>query len=218
MNSPLARKRFGAEEEARSRLWRGLAINRRSVRRYTAEPVEPALIDHLLELAVWAPSAHNRQPWRFVPITAAARKHVLATAMGRRLRQDRLGDGEDLQAVDADVARSYNRLTNAPALILVCLDPSELDFYPDERRRRAEHLMAVQSVAMAVQNLQLAAHAEGLGACIMCAPLFCGEVVVEALDLPAHWEPQVIVTLGHPANAGKTPSRKALAEVIWPLP
>src|ERR1700704_3659263 len=57
--------------------------------------------------------------------------------------------------------------------------------YPDPRRAQAEYLMAVQSVAMAVQNLLLAAHAEGLGACWMCAPLFCGEAVRAALALPA---------------------------------
>ena len=68
-------------------------------------------------------------------------------------------------------------------LIVVCVDPSEMDTYADQRRRDAEHLMAIQSTAMATQNLLLAAHAEGLGACIMCAPLFCGDSVVSVLEL-----------------------------------
>jgi nitroreductase len=62
--------------------------------------------------------------------------------------------------------------------------------------------MAVQSVAMAVQNLLWAAHAEGLGACWMCAPLFCAEAVSAALDLPADWQPQALVTVGRPASTG----------------
>ena len=50
--------------------------------------------------------------------------------------------------------------------------------------------MAVQSTAMAVQNMLLLAHAEGLAACWMCAPLFCPDTVRAALDLPADWQPQ----------------------------
>jgi F420 biosynthesis protein FbiB-like protein len=176
------------------------------------------VIRRLLQAAAWAPSAHNRQPWRFVSITAAGRKHDLATAMGRKLREDRLADGDATDVVDADVRKSYLRLTRAPLLILVCLDTHTLDPYPDERRCRAERLMAVQSVAMATQNLLLAAHAEALGACMMCAPLFCAEIVVEALGVPPHWEPQAIVTVGYPANMGKPPSRKELSELVQTPP
>jgi len=65
---------------------------------------------------------------------------------------------------------------------------------------------------MAVQNLLLAAHAEGLGACWMCAPLFDAEAVRQALDLPADWQPQALITLGRPASAGKPAMRRPLAE------
>jgi nitroreductase len=60
--------------------------------------------------------------------------------------------------------------------------------------------MAVQGTAMAVQNLLLAAHVAGLGACWMGAPLFCPDTVGETLDLPADWEPQALITLGWPAE------------------
>ncbi len=62
-------------------------------------------------------------------------------------------------------------------------------------------MMAVQSVALAAQNMLLMAHAEGLGACWMCAPLFCPDVVRAALALPADWEAQALLTLGYPAEA-----------------
>jgi nitroreductase len=90
-----------------------------------------------------------------------------------------------------------------------------MDSYPDTRRKKAEYTMAVQSVAMAVQNLLLAAHAEGLGACWMCAPLFCPEAVREALALSEDWEAQAVITLGAPAGAGtlRAASRRSLAEV-----
>jgi coenzyme F420-0:L-glutamate ligase/coenzyme F420-1:gamma-L-glutamate ligase len=90
---------------------------------------------------------------------------------------------------------------------------ADMDRYPD-KRQRAEHLMAVQSTAMAVQNLLLAATADGLGACWMCAPLFCPDVVRAALALPDDWEPQALVTLGGPADTGKPATRWPLAERV----
>ena len=54
------------------------------------------------------------------------------------------------------------------------------------------------SVALAGQNLLLAAHAEGLGACWLCAPLFCPDVVRDTLGLPEDWQPQAFISLGWP--------------------
>ncbi len=179
-----------------------LLQTRRSIRRYTADLVPPEVVERLLTAAIWAPSAHNRQPWRFATVTTAEAKARLARAMGERLRADRLADGDPADAVEADAGRSLARIAGAPVVIVVCLTLADMDYYPDPRRSQAEYLMAVQSVAMAVQNLLLAAHAEGLGACWMCAPLFCGEAVRESLDLPGDWQPQALVTLGRPASGG----------------
>lgn len=187
---------------------------RRSIRRYQSAQIDPAVIERLLHAATRAPSAHNRQPWRFVVIDDIALKKTLATAMGHRLRNDRTADGDDPQAIEADVARSYSRITEAPVVILACVDVRDMDQYPDERRRQAEYLMAVQSTAMATQNLLLAAEQEGLGACVMCAPLFCPEVVAEASKLPKGWQAQMLVTVGQPDNAGKHRPRRPLSDVI----
>lgn len=177
-----------------------LIKSRRSIRRYTAEPISRETILRLLETAVWAPSAHNRQPWRFAVLTQAADIERLAAAMGARLRADRTADGDDPAEIERDVARSYARLTGAPVVIVVCLSMVEMDRYPDPHRARNEWLMAAQSTAMAAENLLLLAHAEGLAACWICAPLFVPELVRETLALPADWEPQGLITLGHPAE------------------
>ncbi len=195
--------------------WLELLLGRRSIRRYRPVRIDPARVERLLAAAAWAPSAHNRQPWRFALIEDGVWKERLARAMGERLRADRLADGDPPLAVERDVARSHARIMEAPLLILVCLSMAEMDRYPDERRRRAEHVMAVQSVAMATQNLLLAAHAEGLGASVMCAPLFCPETVAAALGLPPDWEPQGLVTAGWPANGGRPPLRRALTDLVW---
>jgi F420 biosynthesis protein FbiB-like protein len=191
-----------------------LMAGRRSIRRYRAEPVPPELVQRLVSVAAFAPSAHNRQPWRFVVVTAAPAKERLARAMGERLAADRTRDGDDAEAIRQDVARSFARISGAPVVILVALTTAEMDAYPDAKRRDAEFLMAVQSTAMATQNLLLAAHAAGLGACWLCAPLFCPDTVRGALDLAADLQPQGLITLGYPAQPGRERPRKALDDIL----
>jgi coenzyme F420-0:L-glutamate ligase/coenzyme F420-1:gamma-L-glutamate ligase len=187
---------------------------RRSIRRYHARRVPKDLLDRLFTAAASAPSAHNRQPWRFVVIENVERKAALARAMAAHLEQDRSRDGDDPDDIRRDVERSIARITGAPVVIVVGLTLEDMDAYPDARRARAEFLMAVQSTAMATQNLLVAAHVEGLGACWMCAPLFCSESVCGVLDLPAGWQAQGLVTLGYPLDAGKRKPRKATAETV----
>jgi len=167
----------------------------------------------LLEAATWAPSAHNRQPWRFAVLTEAAAKDGLARAMGNRLRADRTADGDDPADIERDVARSYARLTGAPALIVVCMSMRDMDLYPDPRRAQHERTMASQSTAMAAQNLLLLAHAEGLAACWLCAPLFVPTLVRDSLGLPEDWEPQGLITLGHAAEE-RIKTRAALEDKV----
>ncbi len=173
-----------------------LIKSRRSIRCYTEETIPRETITRLLEAATWAPSAHNRQPWRFAVLSRLADKNRLARAMGARLRADRTADGDDPADIERDVARSYARLTGAPVLIIVCLSMVDMDRYPDAQRTRNEWVMAAQSVAMAAQNLLLLAQAEGLAACWACAPLFAPEAVKDTLGLPEDWEVQGLITLG----------------------
>lgn len=187
---------------------------RRSIRAYRPACPPDDVIDRVFASAAAAPSAHNRQPWRYLVLRDAALKARLAQAMGARLATDRRADGDSEEAIARDVTRSFERITGAPVVIIVALTMAEMDRYPDPARAHAEYLMAVQSTAMATQNLLLAAHAEGLGACWMCAPLFCAAAVREALPVPADWEPQGLVTLGWPANAGKPQRRRARSEFV----
>lgn len=191
-----------------------LLRDRRSVRYYQQEIPNTAIIERILVSAGSAPSAHNRQPWRYQVITDPAVRADLAKVMGSRLAADRRHDGDAEAIIGADVSRSYQRITNAPVVIVVALTQADMDLYPDERRRRAEYVMAIQSTAMATQNLLLAAHAEGLGACWMCAPLFCPEDVRSVLAMPKDWEPQALITLGYPARSGKPKPRRPLEDFV----
>jgi len=192
-----------------------LIQGRRSIRRYLARAVPPEILENLLQAAIWAPSAHNRQPWRFCVVTSAESKLALSQRMGAQWRQELSADGADPALVERRVVISHARITGAAALIIASVSMEEMDHYPDERRNEAEWTMAVQSVALACQNLLLAAHYYELGACWMCAPLFVPELVREVLQLPDAWIPQALITVGYPAEE-KTKDRVPIAErVIW---
>jgi F420 biosynthesis protein FbiB-like protein len=189
--------------------------SRRSVRRYADRPVPREVLQRVLAAAAWGPSAHNRQPWRLAVITDPARRDTLAQAMGQRFRTDLQADGLPAEQIERQVARSYERISTAPALIVLCLSMADMDRYPDSRRQQAEQIMAVQSVALAAQNLLLMAYAETLGACWICAPLFCPDVVREALDLPEDWEAQALITLGYPAEQPVRDRQPIETKTIW---
>ena len=188
--------------------------SRRSVRRYTAEPVPVEVVEELLRAAMWAPSAHNCQPWRWVIVTTPETKVRLARAMGEQMRADRLAGGDPPEAIEAALARSYARLTGAPALVVACSVLTGVDAAPGSRVWHFEKLMAMQSVAAAVDHLLLAAEGAGLGACWVCAPLFCPEAVRQALALPGDWEAEALVTLGHPAEVKEPAPRGPWAETV----
>ena len=192
-----------------------LIRTRRSIRRYTRDAVPADVVEQLLTAATWAPSAHNRQPWRFVVIADGQTRHRLAAVMGDQLRRDLAADGRSPEFIERDVGRSFARLTGAPLLILINLTMADMDIYPDEHRARNEAVMATQSTAMAGQNLLLAAHALGLGACWVCAPLFCPTIVRETLDLPADWQPQGLITLGYPAEEKQKTRHSLESRVLY---
>ena len=186
---------------------------RRSVRRFLTQPVPEVLLRQVLEAVTWAPSAHNRQPWRLAVLNSPDSRTRLAEHMGADFRQSLLEDGLDPDAAEEQVQRSCQRIKSAPVAILFSLDTTLEDSYPDDFRQGAERLMGIQSLAMAGENLLLAARAAGLGAVWVCAPLFAPQAARLALDLPESWEPQGLVLLGYPAGPGRVRPRRPLDEI-----
>ncbi len=135
--------------------------------------------------------------------------------MSERWQQDLGADGAGQEQIARRIAISHARLTSSPVLIVPSLTMEEMDVYTDPARSQAEFVMAVQSVALACQNLLLAAHDAGLGSSWLCAPLFVPDLVRQVLSLPDHWQPQAILTVGYPAEQ-KEKERAALAgQVVW---
>lgn len=188
--------------------------SRRSTRRFKPGAPEDAVIQRIIETATCAPSAHNRQPWRFAVLTDPQPKIRLAELLAADFRRDLAADQLDEQEIASRLTRSQNRIKDAPLVIVLCMDTSEMDVYPDQKRSAAERAMAMQSTAAAGLQLQLAAHAEGLSSVWTCSPLFAPETVRAALALPAAWEPQAMFFIGTALDAPKVKELKPLADVI----
>ncbi len=188
--------------------------SRRSIRRFKPDPVPASVIQNILATATYAPSAHNRQPWRFAVITTQAVKEELANAMAVDFERDLTRDGVPLEKIQSQIKRSRDRIISAPLAILLCLDMSDMDSYPDEKRQHAERMMAIQSVAAAGMQLLLAAHAEGLGGVWACWPLFAQETIRTTLNLQKTWEPQAMFFLGYMDEKPAVRERKPLEEVV----
>jgi coenzyme F420-0:L-glutamate ligase / coenzyme F420-1:gamma-L-glutamate ligase len=188
--------------------------SRRSVRRFQQKPVDAEIVDRILATAVCAPSAHNRQPWRFAVLTTREPKSRLSEQMAALFRRDLEKDGLPEPEIENRLERSRRRIVDSPVVIIICMDPSEMDIYPDDIRYAAEMTMATQSVAAATNTLLLAAHAEGLSAVWTCSPLFAPETVKAALNLPETWQPQAMVFMGWPDETPKLKELKALEKVV----
>ncbi len=188
--------------------------SRRSVRRFKTEEIPDLTIERMLTTAVHAPSAHNRQPWRFCVVKRAEAKARLANAMAELFRRDLVRDQIPPEEVERRVERSRTRIQSTPVVIVLCMDMTEMDVYPDARRQEAERTMATQSVAAAGLQLQLAAHAEGLASVWTCGPLFAPDVVKGVLDLEAAWEPQAMFFIGKPDQKPNEKALKPLDQVV----
>jgi F420 biosynthesis protein FbiB-like protein len=123
-------------------------------------------------------------------------------------------DRQDPEVVAARLAGSRRRMLEAPVLILVSLVTDDLDRYPDAVRQHAEYTMAIPSLGAAVQNMLLAAYQLGIDGGWMCAPLFCPEVVRDALELPSNHIPHALIPLGYAAADPKRRPRRPLSELI----
>ncbi len=152
---------------------------RRSIRKYTQEPVSEEQVMQILEAGQWAPSRGNSQAWKFI---------VLRNAQGLK----------DL----AEAIPTGKFLAEAPSGIAVVIDP-KASKHPE------------QEGAAAIQNMLLAAHALGLGACwISVHSTDCEEKARQLLQIPDEELLLSVVSIGHPAETPEK-GRKGLDEITF---
>lgn len=163
-----------------------LVLSRYSCRAYSDRPVDRAELMAVIETARMAPSACNRQPWKFVIIT----------------------DDDDLKR---EVLKAYPRewAMSAPALIVACGNHAEAWHRGADGKDHTD-----VDVAIAVEHICLGAASLGLGTCWICN--FDPAVVSSALNLPDTMEPIAIIPIGYPVSNTGTPAkqRKSFDDIL----
>jgi len=189
---------------------------RRSVRRFSDSAVSREDITRLLEAARWAPSNHNRQPWKFLVIQDKQQIKRLAEVVSRGLSEKLKSLPEAAAAYASEFTRYATFFAGAPVLLVarhkrpVSVSAPVLAGLKNPELVSGEPL----SVAMAVQNLLLAAQALGLGTCVLTGPLLVQDLVARALELPAGHDFTCFVAIGHPAEAPTPPRRKSIEQIV----
>jgi coenzyme F420-0:L-glutamate ligase/coenzyme F420-1:gamma-L-glutamate ligase len=174
---------------------------RRTVRSFLPDRVDPAAVHRAIAAAVTAPAPHHTTPWRFVLVDTDEARAALLTAMRRQWVADLRGDGVADDVIERRLSKSDALLGAAPYLVVPCLVTDGAHSYPEERRSAAEREMFLVAMGAGVQNLLVALSAQGLGSCWVSSTLFCKDVVRGALSLPESWDPMGAVAVGHPAGS-----------------
>jgi coenzyme F420-0:L-glutamate ligase/coenzyme F420-1:gamma-L-glutamate ligase len=178
---------------------------RRSVRRFSAEPVPPELVEAAVGDALTAPAPHHTRPVRLVWVQDRQLRTRLLDRMKQQWRADLSADGMPDDAVERRVGRGQI-LYDAPELVIPFLVPDGAHAYPDPARTAAERTMFTVAVGAAVQALLVGLAVRGVGSCWVGSTIFAANIVRAELDLPDDWEPLGAVAIGYPAEpAGPRP-------------
>lgn len=188
----------------------------RAIRRLRPDPVDDALVLHLIELALKAPTGSNAQNWEFVVVKDPAVKARLAAlnrrawrvygGIGRRMAK-RADDRAMLRIIEA-VQWQADHFVEIPVLVVACLKTLILPWPP------IAAASAYGSIFPSVQNLLLAARAAGLGAALITLPLWSRFLARRALGLPWNVAPCAVVPLGWPLGRYGPTHRRPVEEVV----
>jgi nitroreductase len=158
-----------------------------SMRAFTPQPVPRAVIERMLASAVRAPNHKLTQPWEFAVLSGASAARF--AELKRAHRATRFPDPAAPEAARA-IEKTYREAVETPAFIVVTCARS------DDPVRQEEDYAATM---MAVQNLLIAATAEGLGTYLRTGGIMSEPAVAELVQLPDGRRIVAIVSVGYPA-------------------
>jgi nitroreductase len=170
-----------------------LVIQRESVRNYLETPIEPEILQRILEAARMAPSACNAQPWTFIVVDDPILKEKIADATSNRV----IG---------------LNHFTKkAPVHIVLVMEPANITSRFGSMVKQKH--FPLMDIGIAAEHICLAATAEGLGSCMI--GWFNETDVRNLLKIPSKSRPVLIITLGYPAQpVPRIKRRKPLNELV----
>lgn len=189
----------------------------RAVRRIKSDPIEPEVVDRILQAATWAPSGGNVQPWRIVAVDDPAKKLAMQRlykplwdnyTIHYRERMETMPPDEKATSARALQAGDHlaAHMGDAPLIAVFCFNPEIMAITDIDQPRTS--VVGGGSVYPAVQNLLLAARNEGLG-CVLTTLLCMEEPKVRALlELPDDWYTAAHVPIGHSVGGGHGPIRR----------
>ncbi|MFC2007895.1 nitroreductase family protein [Chloroflexota bacterium] len=200
-----------------------LARKRRSIRRFKPDPIPDEYIEKMLEVARWAMSGANAQPWEFIVVKDRQTINTIAGLW--KENQKRVWDIEKTRIKELrhrgfveGPASGPPGFIDAPALIVVCGDPRTVQatvlnthFLANDGGPGAHFL---KNMANATQLLHLAAAALGLGAQWISVNCTYEPRLKALLDVPVELAIHNIVPVGYPAYEAPAPYRRELKEII----
>lgn len=180
--------RHAFSDADRAAVYRAIA-ERRDMRHFRNDPVDPVTLARLLHAAHQAPSVGLMQPWRIIRITdTVVRSEIRALVEAERLATaEALGErGSEFMQLKVEGLDQCAEL-----LVIALMDQREQHIFG----RRTLPQMDLASVSCAIQNIWLAARAEGLG--MGWVSLFDPQALAQLLGMPADSEPVAVLCLGH---------------------
>jgi nitroreductase len=175
---------------------------RRSIRKFADRPIERERLERLLEAAVLAPNHRMTQPWRFYVLGPVARRAYGAVLGGRKARKM-----EDPEAGRMVIEKIGNEHAALPVMIAVTMKQSE-----DPEIREEDYAATM----MAVQNLMLAAAADGLGTHLKSGAIMQDPGARAAVGVPDDERIIVVINAGEPDDApAEKPRTPAARLTTW---
>ncbi len=205
-----------------------LAMTRRSIRKYLKKDVPDELIIQAFDLARWAPSGGNFQPWRFMVVKKRETIGRIADAVQAKV--DRLTSWPEAREVGETAERYRNNASffrEAPALVValsgeyksvadsILFKRGEKDpLFVEMIRNRQSAPTRVQQIGGCIALLLLAFHSMGLGACWMSGPLIAKQDIEEILGVSGEWGLVALIPVGYPDEIPTAKTRKTVDELV----
>jgi len=196
--------------------------NRRSIRKFKAEPVKEDDLREIIAAAIQAPNASNKQMWKYVAVTNREIIDQVHEAVSLKVDAlvnacETLGKGKGKKIENHKFFWTFFR--QAPAIIAVFACPyygameEAVDILGMQLSFPVPVSAAQQSIGAAVQNISLAAHAKGYGTTWMYGPVMAYREIGSILGVPAPWTLSALLPIGIPDENPKARPRKPLEEV-----